>query len=670
MKYKIYFLYKFRFLFLFLSIGTLLPFSVHSQTAKAYLKAGNKSFSKKDYFSAMRYYQQAYEINPKNIEIAYKIGEVAQAFQAFEIAEDYYKKVYYSPKKKSYPLTQFHMGEVRKSMGDYVQAISHFKIYLKEFPNGVNVLKAKSQIEACEWAASVVSEKDAVSVSQLNKRVNTTYSEFGPVLRGDTLFYSSLRYDNTKDEHKPRRKFSKVLLSVKGARGKPMPRGFNDQKYHTAHTTFSANGKIIYYTLCEYITSGEIRCAIYSRKLNSRKRWTKPEKLGKEINAPGFTSTMPTIGYDTLLKKEILLFASNRPGGKGKLDIYYAVANSKGEFSKVYNAKAVNTAEEDATPYYHNTSQTLFFSSKGHKGLGGYDVFSIGFENNKWGSVQHGGYPLNSSYDDVYFSVNTDSTIAYLASNRLGSLYLEKENKTCCNDIYKVQIFKDTTSVPPPEDSLTVPIDTPEIVLIPPKPPVIPEPVPTTLEDFLPLALYFHNDEPDKRTRRTRTRKTYEQTYFDYYALKSTYKREYASPLEEAVRWQAEQDIADFFEFKVRKGYDYLNLFSEILLKRLNQGEQVEIFIKGFTSPRAKSDYNLALGKRRVSSVRNHFDTYREGIFQSYLNQGKLIITERSFGETTAAQNVSDDLYDLRNSIYSIGAASERRVEIVEIKRQ
>ena len=94
----------------------------------------------------------------------------------------------------------------------------------------------------------------------------------------------------------------------------------------------------------------------------------------------------------------------------------------------------------------------------------------------------------------------------------------------------------------------------------------------------------------------------------------------------------------------------------------------MEIFVTGYTSPRAQSDYNVNLGKRRVSSVRNHFASYANGILLSYLNSGKLLITERSYGETTAAAGVSDDLEDVRNSIYAIGAAKERRVEIVEVK--
>ena len=96
----------------------------------------------------------------------------------------------------------------------------------------------------------------------------------------------------------------------------------------------------------------------------------------------------------------------------------------------------------------------------------------------------------------------------------------------------------------------------------------------------------------------------------------------------------------------------------------------MEIFVKGYTSPRAKSDYNIHLGKRRISSVKNHFKTYQNKVFQPFLKSGKLIISERSFGETTARSDINDDLNNQRLSIFSPEASLERRVEIVEIIRQ
>ena len=200
-----------------------------------------------------------------------------------------------------------------------------------------------------------------------------------------------------------------------------------------------------------------------------------------------------------------------------------------------------------------------------------------------------------------------------------------------------------------------------KVVVTAPLPP--PPPVLRTLEDFLPLTLFYDNDQPDPRTRRAVTKRTYEDTYFDYLRREDEYYEEYAEN-------QSEQDaLAQFFEDEVAEGYERLELFSTILLEQLEAGQQVEIFLKGYTSPRAQGDYNLLLGKRRVSAVRNHFENWRTGTLVEYLDSGQLIISEVSFGETKAAASAQDERAGERLSIYSPEAARERRVEIVEIKR-
>jgi hypothetical protein len=190
---------------------------------------------------------------------------------------------------------------------------------------------------------------------------------------------------------------------------------------------------------------------------------------------------------------------------------------------------------------------------------------------------------------------------------------------------------------------------------------------PLRLADFLPLALYFDNDEPDRRTQRTTTRKEYGMTFNAYYARKQEYTERYRRGLPGEKAELAEADMDDFFESVVRKGRDDLALFTELLYGRLSAGRTVTISIRGYTSPRAQSDYNDRLARRRISSLRNHFESWKDGVLAPYIRAGRLVLTEVPFGETTAASGISDDLVDERNSIYSIGAARERRVEIVAV---
>jgi len=106
-----------------------------------------------------------------------------------------------------------------------------------------------------------------------------------------------------------------------------------------------------------------------------------------------------------------------------------------------------------------------------------------------------------------------------------------------------------------------------------------------------------------------------------------------------------------------------------ILEQYLKEGLTFTIYLKGYTSPLASNDYNLALGKRRISSIQNEFKHFRDAILWKYMETGDLVVTEKSFGEETAPPTVSDDRKNTRKSIYSPEASRERRVEIIEIQK-
>jgi hypothetical protein len=118
----------------------------------------------------------------------------------------------------------------------------------------------------------------------------------------------------------------------------------------------------------------------------------------------------------------------------------------------------------------------------------------------------------------------------------------------------------------------------------------------------------------------------------------------------------------------VQRGYLKLTQFSEYLLTELNEGKTVEITITGFASPLHKEEYNRRLSARRISSIKNYIAQYNNGVFLTYLNSKKLIIKSAPKGKTMASKLVSDNLQDKRNSVYSIAASLERKIQITEYK--
>jgi hypothetical protein len=474
------------------------------------------------------------------------------------------------------------------------------------------------------------------------------------------------------------------MIASKGGRGREPGRGFpTTDTAHIAHTAFSPDGHYVFFTICKDINANDKRCELWLTVIDRRNRWLPPIKLPEPINMPGYTTTQPNIGYDNDAQGPVLWFASDRPGGKGKMDLWKTPLDTNffcecnlplpgkkigylPDFETPENLSDLNTPENDGTPFFFAPEQKLYFSSEGRPGLGGFDIFYAQKEQGNFTPATNAGPGYNTSYNDSYLVLTKDGKSGYLSSNRPGSFYLDERNKACCNDLYSFQVKTvESHSELTPKDTTATTVS---VKNTPPPQPV--EKLPTIvpkLDDFKGMPLFFDNDEPDKRTRKTTTARTYDETVRGYLERQREYRDRYAAGLKDVQIEQAEKELDDFFENEVRAGADRLNQLCELLLERLKGGATLEVILKGFTSPRAESDYNLNLAKRRISSVRNHFELFSDGALQPYLQTGKLKVSELSFGETVAKGGISDRLTDERNSIYHPDAARERRVEIVEV---
>ena len=134
----------------------------------------------------------------------------------------------------------------------------------------------------------------------------------------------------------------------------------------------------------------------------------------------------------------------------------------------------------------------------------------------------------------------------------------------------------------------------------------------------------------------------------------------------------AQEDIENFFTEYVDQGVKDLEIFRDLMLEELQKGTSLELTIKGFASPLAKTDYNVNLTKRRIASLVNYLGEYNNGIFKPFLidkatNGAKILIKEVPFGEYTADKLVSDNPNDQKNSVYSRAASLERKIEIQSI---
>ncbi len=178
-------------------------------------------------------------------------------------------------------------------------------------------------------------------------------------------------------------------------------------------------------------------CAIYVSTIDEDGKWSEPVMLDEKINNPKYTSTMPSVGTESQKGNDVLYFVSNNPKkGKGKFDIWYTVYyKNKKTYSAPRNAGSkINTKGNELSPYYDNETHSLYFSSDGLPGIGGFDVFRAVGDLNKYSPSENMGLPINSSVDDIYYSESKNRGEGFIISNRIGGNFLK--NETCCDDIY------------------------------------------------------------------------------------------------------------------------------------------------------------------------------------------------------------------------------------------
>jgi hypothetical protein len=625
-----------------------------AQKLKTLVADGDKAFADNDFFGASIYYNKALLQDSTDIEIQYKYAEASRLNFDVDIADRWYSKVYKKdPQGKLYPECMFWLASLKKSKGKYKDSKKLFDKYAKKNKKKKDIYfvkKAVQEIAACDYAQMLVSTPHKeINVTHLDSSVNSKVSEYAPIQMDSILYFSSLRNGADKDKQH-HVNYNKIYTSVQKSsswqKAKELDSIFNREGIHNANTAFNKEYTKAFISRCQQKNAQEFDCEIYSSDYQNG-HWQTLVKLPETINQKGATNTQPAVGI--INGEEVLFFSSNRDGGAGRMDIWYSKMKGNDYDAAVNAGNKINTVEDEITPYYYATTNELYFSSTWHKGLGGFDIFKVQYANNQPGDIQNLGVPVNTSYNDIYFSINNSTSEAFLSSNRLGSFFEEKES--CCNDIY---MFKTPKIVSPPEK-----IDSTRLFV-------------TQMKLLVPLTLYFHNDEPDKKTLATTTTKNYKKTYEEYAALRTTYKNEYSKGAKSMDVERAYNDIHALFEDSVDAGMQDLEKFAQLLLKVLKDREKVVITIKGFCSPLASTDYNINLAKRRISSLRNYFSEYQNGVFLKYIDsgnadEGSISFVEQEVGELKARAYVSDDYYDTKNSIYSPAAALERKIQIIAI---
>ena len=196
--------------------------------------------------------------------------------------------------------------------------------------------------------------------------------------------------------------------------GAPLPAPFNRALSEGSPTINITNDMLIFTKLVS--TNGYHNYDLYYSEFIDGE-WTEPKSLGPNINRPDSWESQASLSSDG----KMLFFASDRPGTYGGSDIWYSQRNSDGTWRKPVNlGPTINTPQNERSPFLHTDSKTLYFSSSGHDGMGGQDIFFSKLdEKSRWTAPTNIGYPINSENDEVDFFVSLDGKTGYFSSNNI-----------------------------------------------------------------------------------------------------------------------------------------------------------------------------------------------------------------------------------------------------------
>lgn len=339
---------------------------------------------------AVKYFLRVYRQNPSyRFDLEYWIGKSYQYGLDFNNALEFYNRY-----KQKLVSKSSYQGNDKVSME----------------------IVDKSIVE-CLNGKELVANSGNFSIVNIGREINSEFEDYGPVLNEaeDEIIFTTRRRDgnlnpNVADDNKP---FEDIFMARKtnGVWSYAANIGSRvNTPYNDSNLAMSADGKTL------YILKDDGGGDIFQCNLQADGTWGPPVPLPGIINS-SFEEKSISISKDG----KTLYFSSNRPGGQGGIDLYKATKDGKGDWSNVKNlGPKINTEFDEEAPFIGYDMVTLYFSSKGHKNMGSYDIFRAVYDppKNTWSDPENLGYPINTPDDDIFYITSSDGKRAYYSSVR------------------------------------------------------------------------------------------------------------------------------------------------------------------------------------------------------------------------------------------------------------
>ena len=364
-------------------------------------------------------YYKAQSFNPNNAELNYKIGSSLLFTNQKEKAYSYLVKA----KELNADLPSeflFYYGMALQLNGDYTEAIEQFEQFSTTAKSKVYALYevfTKKYIKECKGANEILANSNRIWVDNLP--INTIYDEWSPCLSADgelLIFTSNQPNENQANEfgvydqdiyssNLSARKFSEVL---------PISELNTENDDVSGGLSYDGQRLLIF-------KQEDGNSDVFESKLNGLK-WSAPSrKMGEKLRGGNTDGNETFASFDP---PDIKIYYITDGGYSGNKNIYFSgvMNRERNLWGKGQSAgHEINTKFQEGSVYIHPDGKTMYFSSQGHNTLGGYDIFvSYVDDLGHWGEPINLGYPINTSYDDLFYSATASGKYAYIASNRAG----------------------------------------------------------------------------------------------------------------------------------------------------------------------------------------------------------------------------------------------------------
>lgn len=450
-----------------------LSYITQAQNEKRYIKDGDAAKAAGDNPTALRLYLEAYKLNKTNASLNNKIGIQYLKSEYPHRCLPFFESAYKLDPKVDVDIL-FNLGVANQENHRFAEASDFYTKYRATLPTTSPLLKKiDRRLYECANGFEFMAEPVDVKIESVGNVINSTFPDFAPVISADekVMIFTSRRIGSTgglMDE--TGQYFEDIYISKKinGQWGTPQNIGVNiNTDGHDASIALSADGSEL------FIYKDDGAGDIYFCKERPDGSWSKPLPIeGGAVNSRSSYENAAAVSPDG----KTLFFASNREGGYGGLDLYMVKMNDKGFWGKPTNlGPVINTEEDDEGPFMDFDGITLYFSSRAHRGMGGFDIFKTYYDSTKseWTEPINMGYPINSADNDIYFVLSGDGAHGYYAS--------AKDDGIGEKDIYMI-------SMPPREDKQAL-IEKMKAMHLDVQPVVIADPVPVVDAVLLPITI-------------------------------------------------------------------------------------------------------------------------------------------------------------------------------------